>query len=155
MKREGKVEKTKKSAITRKQDKESVSHKPEKRISKVFPQYNERKGEKIFENGVPSVLIIPNSPELKLDESTKVSSSITTDGNSKLPIQAIYRQQCQLYQSQRELSAADRNWFEKVITEGTANDKCSALALAIQDAPFYSLEHLEALTLHSQWRCRQ
>jgi ribosome biogenesis protein MAK21 len=92
----------------------------------------------------PVILMIPASSELELDDSTKPASS-TADSNSKIPIQALYKQQCQLYESQKEMSAADRDWFTKVTTEGTANDKCSALALAVQEAPFYSLEHLETL----------
>lgn len=85
-----------------------------------------------------SFLIVPVTTELVLDD-TVSQKPFKHDKNE---LAESYEQQRALYEHQRDLTPADREWFQKVTREGTAADKCSSLALTIQEAPFYGLPHL-------------
>lgn len=88
-----------------------------------------------------AVLLVPVSTDLHLDDTTS-NKPVKHDKDS---ISQLYDQQFSLYDQQRDLTSADREWFKKVSKEGTAADKCSSLALAIQEAPLYSLPHVRRL----------
>lgn len=57
----------------------------------------------------------------------------------------LYAEQAKKYHLQKEMSPADRQWFEAVLKEGTMSDKISALLLQAQECPFYSLEWVTKL----------
>lgn len=98
----------------------------------------EKRGTGNFAPAPIASLIVPASTELVLDE----SSTYKSIKHDKMKLAQEYEQQRTLYEQQRDLTPADREWFAKVTREGTAADKCSSLALAIQEAPFYGVPHL-------------
>jgi hypothetical protein len=80
-------------------------------------------------------------------------TTITTDQahtaqavrNAKEDAERRYHEQVKRHQSTQNMTQSDRDWFHQVTQKGTIKDKLAAYAMAVQESPFHSLSHVEAV----------
>lgn len=112
-----------------------------------------KRNSSVFEEA-PSVVEASEASSSKTSTTAWYNKPMTTLTSTTTPTPALlkkvtedaekrYLDACKRHQESLQMTRSDREWFIEVTKKGTLNDKLAAYAMAIQEGPLYSMDHLK------------